>query len=286
MINDSLYQFICSTLRVERFEYGRTLLQAFHCPATYLERGVMGINLYLEGNVSLDIKGEEIIDLVPGEAIILPANQPQRMTNHSIEKTISVWHTVQYSILDTIDPIELLDTPYKLTAEYSDQIIAIGNRLNRERGHTGESILSRLGFEHQIAIELFNLILGCSKLKPGAEEMITRHNRIQPALQFMQENLKEDLCINHLAQRLNLSEARFFEVFREAVGSSPGRYLQKLRLREARKLLMTSNLCIYEIGTRTGYKDAFHFSRIFKKRTGVSPQQFRRQFTGYEKADN
>jgi two-component system response regulator YesN len=54
--------------------------------------------------------------------------------------------------------------------------------------------------------------------------------------------------------------------------------MKNRRLQEAENMLLCTDLSIAEIGDRVGWEDQFYFSRTFKKNTGLSPGDFRRQF--------
>ena len=64
-------------------------------------------------------------------------------------------------------------------------------------------------------------------------------------------------------------------MFHEQTGTSPSRYLNDLRMRQAKKLLMDTSLTVREIAARVGYPDPFHFSRNFRNTVGCSPARFR-----------
>lgn len=79
-----------------------------------------------------------------------------------------------------------------------------------------------------------------------------------------------------LARSLNVNEDYFIRLFKKATGSTPYRYLQYARFREAQRLLRDSSLKIAAVGKRVGYDDIHHFSLFFKRWQGVSPQEYRR----------
>lgn len=79
-----------------------------------------------------------------------------------------------------------------------------------------------------------------------------------------------------MAKRLNVSEDHFIRLFRDIVGTSPQRYLQQLRHREAKRLLGGTDLKIEQIGRRLGYEDLHNFSKAFKKWQGISPGAYRK----------
>lgn len=68
-------------------------------------------------------------------------------------------------------------------------------------------------------------------------------------------------------------------VFREDLGLSPGAYLTRLRVGQAKKLLIETSLGTAEIGYRVGIEDPTYFCRVFKKWVGMQPTVFRRQFS-------
>lgn len=65
------------------------------------------------------------------------------------------------------------------------------------------------------------------------------------------------------------------KIFKEETGETFVSYLTELRLKEAEKLLKTTELKTYEIAERTGFSDYHHFCKTFKKVTGKTPSDIR-----------
>mgnify|MGYP004619235735 FL=1 len=80
------------------------------------------------------------------------------------------------------------------------------------------------------------------------------------------------------ARRMELSYVHFRRIFKQATAWPPGAFLLECRLRHAEKLLMASHARVSEIAQECGFRDAYHFSRIFRKHCGHSPVEFRRLF--------
>ena len=86
-----------------------------------------------------------------------------------------------------------------------------------------------------------------------------------------------DLRMNQVAEKFNISPGYFSSIFSQEIGKPFRDYLTDLRINRAKALLRTTNHKSSEIASEIGYNDPHYFSTIFKKNTGVSPQQFRAQ---------
>ncbi|MEO0278133.1 MAG: helix-turn-helix domain-containing protein [candidate division WOR-3 bacterium] len=94
--------------------------------------------------------------------------------------------------------------------------------------------------------------------------------------QFMKEHYVEDINLNFLAEQFGYSASYLSKLFAKHVGVSPGRYLIELRMNRAKYLLKNCrDLSVKQIAEAVGYPDPCYFSRMFKKFTGKSPQEFR-----------
>lgn len=87
---------------------------------------------------------------------------------------------------------------------------------------------------------------------------------------------EEPTGIERIASSLGYSPAYCNKVFKQAYGISPRQYLSELTIREAKLLLMDHSLTVEDIAYRFGYRDVSHFSKQFKRWTGISPLGYRR----------
>ena len=100
---------------------------------------------------------------------------------------------------------------------------------------------------------------------------------------YLQSNMDGAITRETLAQRFHLSSGHLAAQFKQYLGQSPIDYLITLRVESAAKMLRTTELTIGEVARNVGYEDMAYFSRIFKRATGVTPSQYRREEAGYEK---
>ena len=80
--------------------------------------------------------------------------------------------------------------------------------------------------------------------------------------------------IQQVLEKLGYSYAHVCRLFRQAYGISPVAYINALRIERAKLLMRDTELKIAEIATRTGFENAYYFSRTFRKQTGTSPRMY------------
>lgn len=100
--------------------------------------------------------------------------------------------------------------------------------------------------------------------------------RLRPVLENIEQHLAQHLRVADLARLAHLDRGYFCRLFHEAVGLAPSQYIQRRRVERSRQLLLGGGQTLEEIALATGFYDAYHFSRIFKRLTGVPPGVYRR----------
>jgi len=103
-----------------------------------------------------------------------------------------------------------------------------------------------------------------------------RDSRIQAACQYIANNLAQDVSQDDVARHVCLSPSRLAHLFREQTGVSMVRWREDQRIMLAKHMLQSSAVPVSSIAARVGYDDQLYFSRVFRKRVGVSPTEFRR----------
>ncbi|MDG0810392.1 helix-turn-helix transcriptional regulator [Cohnella rhizosphaerae] len=85
-----------------------------------------------------------------------------------------------------------------------------------------------------------------------------------------------DFSLSALSEQFNLSHSHLSRVFKETVGVNFIDYITDLRIREARKLLESTDLLIQDVAIQVGYNQVITFIKVFKKQTGVTPGAYRK----------
>lgn len=105
----------------------------------------------------------------------------------------------------------------------------------------------------------------------------TNDTRLLQVKRFIDARYAEEITLQDLADEAGMSASHFSSTFKKQFNSTPMDFVIHRRLEEACYLLGDHMLRIKEIAQRVGYEDEFHFSRLFKKKYGVSPKFYRKK---------
>lgn len=100
---------------------------------------------------------------------------------------------------------------------------------------------------------------------------------IRKARKYLEQHYMEPLSLAGVAEVMGLHPNYFSALFKQNVQKTYSQYLRQLRINEAKRLMGTTTLKLYEIAEAVGYHDNAHFYKAFKSVTGVSPVEYRRQ---------
>ncbi|WP_199614101.1 response regulator [Paenibacillus alkalitolerans] len=99
---------------------------------------------------------------------------------------------------------------------------------------------------------------------------------IREAKQWIKDNLKQDISVPAIAERVGLSPQYVSRLFKEETGESVNRYITRLRMEKAIDLLKNTNKKVYEVAEEVGIPSYRYFTVTFRNWTGVAPTDFKR----------
>lgn len=105
-----------------------------------------------------------------------------------------------------------------------------------------------------------------------------RREPLREVQQWITEHPGDDLSVEHLAARARLSPRHFARAFQAETGTTPGRYVDRVRLEHARRLLEDTADGVEEISRTCGYGTSEAMRRAFVKTLATSPAEYRRRF--------
>jgi AraC-like DNA-binding protein len=94
---------------------------------------------------------------------------------------------------------------------------------------------------------------------------------------YIAKNLHTDITVDKLATYCSLNADYFSRVFKNKFEIRPHKYIQQKRIEKAQLLLLTTHYSIKEVAFNVGFKDVFHFSKLFKKHSKLSPAKYRKE---------
>lgn len=112
---------------------------------------------------------------------------------------------------------------------------------------------------------------------PPAETNSEQERTLCRIASWMDLHLTDPLPLDQLARNHGMSPRTFLRRWTQSFHRPPKAYRLQKQMDEAKRLLQETDLKIYEIAEKTGWKDPFYFSRSFKKQTGYSPGEYRKQ---------
>ena len=114
--------------------------------------------------------------------------------------------------------------------------------------------------------------LTLSNAMPGAKPTVA-----QTAKRFIHENFDKHITIKDICDEAKCSKSTLISSFKKEFGITVNAAITDARLEEAKKLLISEDLCFSEIAQRTGFYDQAYFSKVFSAKYGITPSEFKRR---------
>lgn len=105
---------------------------------------------------------------------------------------------------------------------------------------------------------------------------------VAKTIQYIEEHYHEQISLQKLADMAQMSPNYLCAVFKKEMKQNIYAYLTHVRMETAKELMYGSDLKLYEISEKVGFSDHGHFSRTFKKHTGLSPREYCKQWRDSE----
>ena len=109
----------------------------------------------------------------------------------------------------------------------------------------------------------------------GKQHVSESQQAINKLLEMVHRNLDQNLRVEELAQKVQLSQNYLAKQFKQRMGKTIPRYILESRINRAKLLLQTTNLPVKQIAAQVGLPDAQHFNKQFRNITGQAPSQLR-----------
>lgn len=190
------------------------------------------------------------------------------LLKHPLSQTISGYGFFSYAVNESLH----------LSEDEENDLLEILHKIDKEcqhiDRHTQEIILSQI-----------DLLLNYSQRFYERQFITRKHNNDQLLVKFerfLNDHFKEEqpelLTVHHLAEAMNLSSNYLSDLLRIHTGQNTQQHIHEKLISKAKEKLSTTDLSVSEIAYELGFEHAQSFSTLFKKKTKVSPLEFRKSF--------
>jgi len=162
--------------------------------------------------------------------------------------------------------------------EFSEETKAIIKEkiLKLSLTHGFDSILDFFSILYDLAISRNQKLLASSSFKSNFIQ--PQNSRIKKVIKYLQNHYSDDISLTEVASSINMSDSAFSHFFKKRTNHSFSDYLIDIRIGHASRMLLETNDNISEICYKCGFNNLSNFNRLFKKKRGCTPREFR----GYE----
>ena len=149
--------------------------------------------------------------------------------------------------------------------------------LNQKHGF--DSVLELMSILHDLSISRNMRILSDSSFN-NHEQYSHNSRRVEKTLEYMNQNFDKPVTLSEVARLANMSDAAFSRFFKQRTGNTFIDSLTDIRLGHASRMLIDTTQSIAEVAYNCGFNNISNFNRIFKKKKGCTPKDFRESFSG------
>lgn len=255
-----------------------------HRPELWKQCGYHAISVLKRGghiNTWFEDEKDRMLSRSAGDVCFLPSYRTRRVEVVADDSGDGVEITavgLTCKLFGNLDWLSFWEIPFRFDPVVGEALGSAIDALIAVEQDTARHPLTRVVERKKLCFELLALVTGASTLKHDARERLGAFHQVEPAVRKLERNFRLKLKIDELARACALSRSQFYHNFKRIVGLPPLEYQQRLRLGEAKRMLLETEMSVAEIGEAAGWPDAFHFSRIFKQHSGFSPARFRQAY--------
>lgn len=245
-----------------------------HCPQNWREIDyIPGYNKFYwirSGEGWLKIGNEEYYPK-PGQLFIMPAGVLQSYSIIS-KNTFSKYWCHFIAKIGDVNLFDIIHYPVFVNAGNDRRLEKLFDKLifNMENNQFTSVIKRKAALIEIIAYFLDNTNIESIFLSTSPSV-----DKLNHVLSYIENNLSDNINIETLAQIVHFHPNYFIKFFRDHLGCSPIKYINRARVEKAKYLLKNTSLTVKEIAGKIGFNDSSYFSKTFKKYTDLSPLEFR-----------
>ncbi|UTA68745.1 AraC family transcriptional regulator [Emticicia sp. 21SJ11W-3] len=296
-----LSESFLKTRRIETLVENRSTFTLNHTELSIFETHQMAENVYLKFSdpvLASMISGKKIMhlnqhmdfDFLPGESVILPSDEimcidfPEASLKNPTKCLAMAFDQERLDkVINNLNEIrpKIDNQEWKFTSNnfHFTNDIAIQQILQRlvfifTEQHPSKDIFADLMIQ-ELIIRIVQTETRVLYSKNAAR--LASDNRIAHVVNYIKENIREQIQVEQLCKLACMSESNFYRVFKEEMGISPIEFIIEERIKLASSLLKNPEFRIKDVYFESGFNSLSYFNRIFKKKYKVSPSEYKHQ---------
>lgn len=119
------------------------------------------------------------------------------------------------------------------------------------------------------------LILFSRFMREATPHVWTKDERLKHVLEYIHSHIAKDIDVDELASEACITKPYLIRIFKKELGTSPLQYINNKKVERAQLLLYTTDMPVKEIAYTLGFSDHSYFIRMFRKMSGITPQDYR-----------
>lgn len=246
----------------------------------------------LRGKKVMHLFGSEHFDYLPGESVVVPANEPMlidfpeahqqnptqcialAIDSEKIKQIMAILNE-KYKKAEDFEKWDINESQYHL--KNSEELTNTINRLV----HTSKETNQAKDIFAELALQELLIRLMQSQARhvifDNYQQNMNRY-RFAYIVKYIKENLSKELTVKELSNLACMSESNFFKSFKRELGISPIDFVLQERIGLAKQMLTYTSKTITDICFEIGFSSINYFSTLFKKHEQISPKQYRDRY--------
>lgn len=234
---------------------------------TRINSDIFTMEYVISGKGHIVVNGKEY-NTEAGDSYLLPCRQNIRYYSDSNNPWRKIWFNAEGIFLSETARIFGLNDrivfPSVNTLEYFKKILKI----------CGNKELSANEINTKCSAVFTELIMFISNTTNNSDTVSDEAMTLKNYIDF---HIEENISIKTLAELIFRSESQTIRIFKKNFNITPYDYLLESKINRAKTIILNTNLSIKETSYRLGFSDEHYFSNIFRKKTGLSPTEYRKR---------
>ncbi|GHA78447.1 helix-turn-helix domain-containing protein [Pontibacter akesuensis] len=283
----NIYREITPLNASDCFTFFKRVKQEFNFPLHTHEE--FELNFIHNAAGAKRIVGDNVEVINDLELVLVGSNLPHGWFNHTCQSKDIYEITIQFH-RDLFDERllrrnqlshvrALLERSSKGIIFSKETAAAFRERIERLTTKSGfDSVLELMSLLHDLSLSRDMRTLSNATFSEG--QLSYNSRRIEKAFEFMEAHFDKDIALADVAKVVNMPEVSFSRFIKKRTGRTFIESLNEIRLGHASRLLIDTTQTVAEVSFNSGFNNLSYFNRIFRKKNGCTPTEFRQNYSG------